>query len=46
MEIVAKTLLYIGNLILFIFLTIIFIPSFLVVNYLQETWSKMLESLF
>ncbi|GEM_PF-1878992 len=46
MEFVEKTLLFAGKLIVFLFLTIIFVPSFLVVNYLQKTWSDMLGDLF
>ncbi|MBP6858072.1 MAG: hypothetical protein KBC11_02700 [Candidatus Pacebacteria bacterium] len=46
MEAVEKTFLYILNLVLFIVLSIFFIPSFFIVTYLQETWSKMLGDLF
>lgn len=46
MEAVEKTFLYIGNLIFFIILSVLFLPSFLIVTYLQETWSKMLGNLF
>ncbi len=46
MEFIEKTLLFAGKLILFLALSIIFIPSYLVVNYLQKTWSTMLSELF
>lgn len=46
MEFIGKTLTFVGKLLLFAALSIIFIPSFLVVNYLQKTWSDMLEKLF
>lgn len=46
METAEKTLIFAGKLILFFFLAVIFIPSFLVVNYLQKTWTTMLSELF
>jgi hypothetical protein len=46
MEFVGKTLLYAVKLILFIILSIVFIPCFLVVNFMQKTWSGMLADLF
>jgi hypothetical protein len=46
MEFIGKTLAFAGKLLLFALLSIIFLPSFLVVMYLQEPWSKMLSELF
>jgi hypothetical protein len=43
MEFIGKSLLFFGKLVVFVFFSIVFVPSFLVVTYLQETWSKMLE---
>jgi hypothetical protein len=31
---------------IFILLSVIFLPAFLIVNYLGDTWSKMLNDLF
>jgi hypothetical protein len=46
MEFIGKTLAFTGKLLLFVVLSIIFLPSFLVVNFLQKPWAEMLESLF
>jgi flagellar biosynthesis protein FliQ len=46
MEIIEETLIFVGKVLLFAVLSIIFLPCFLVVNFLQETWSKMLSDLF
>ncbi len=46
MEFIGKTLAFGAKLILFVLFSIIFVPSFLVVTYLQEAWSKMLGELF
>ncbi len=46
MDVVEKTLSFAGKLLLFIALSIIFIPSYLVVNYLQKPWADMLAELF
>jgi len=46
MEIIEKSLIFVGKLILFVLLSIIFVPSFLVMTYLQDTWVKMLGELF
>jgi hypothetical protein len=46
MEFIGKTLAFAGKLLLFMLLSIVFLPSFLVVTYLQESWSKMLSELF
>lgn len=37
---------YVGKLVLFVLLSIIFLPSFLIVNNLQKTWANMLNDLF
>ncbi len=46
MEVVAKTLSYLGNLIFTIVLTILFVPSFLIVTYLQPVWAKKIGEVF
>ncbi len=46
MEIVKEALVFTGKVVLFFLLSIIFLPSYLIVNYLQEPWSKMLGDLF
>lgn len=46
MDEIGKIVGYVGNVILFVFLSIIFLPAFLIVNYLQEMWSKRLSELF
>lgn len=37
---------YVGKVILFVLLSLIFVPSFLVVTHLQKTWGDMLSKLF
>jgi len=46
MEFIGKTLAFTAKLLLFIALSIIFLPSFVIVNYLQKPWAELLESLF
>jgi hypothetical protein len=46
MEVAEKTFLYVLNVILFVVLSIFFIPSFFIVTYLQPVWAKMLGDLF
>ncbi|HTH93554.1 MAG TPA: hypothetical protein VL576_03700 [Candidatus Paceibacterota bacterium] len=46
MEIVEKTLLFAGRLVLFAALSLLFIPGFLIVNYLQKPWTDLLNNLF
>ncbi len=46
METVEKILLSIGNFIFFIFLTLLFLPSFLIVTYLEGVWKKKLGEVF
>jgi hypothetical protein len=46
MEFIGKTIAFAGKLLLFALLSVIFLPSFLVVTYLQESWSTMLSELF
>jgi hypothetical protein len=43
---IKHVLTLLGKTILFMLLSIIFLPSFLVVTYLQETWSSMMSELF
>jgi hypothetical protein len=45
-EAVLEAIGWVGKLLLFVLLSVIFLPSFLVVNYLQKPWAEMLESLF
>lgn len=37
---------YVGKVMLFVLLSLIFVPSFLVVTHLQKTWADMLSKLF
>lgn len=46
MDTFGKAIAYTLNVILFMLLSIIFLPAFLITQYLQETWSKMLGDLF
>ncbi len=46
MEKVEKFIVYIFNVLLFVVLSILFLPSFLIVTYIQPIWSKMLTNLF
>jgi len=46
METVSKSLSFVANVLLFVLLSIIFLPAFLIVTYLQEPWTKMLGDLF
>lgn len=46
MDILQKTLLGIWHLVVFFVLSLIFLPAWLIVNHLQETWSKQLNELF
>ncbi len=46
METVQKILLAIGEFVLFIAVSLIFLPAFLIVTYLQGYWTKKLGDLF
>jgi hypothetical protein len=46
MEWLEKTAIFILRFLGFVVLSIFFLPSFLIVTYLQETWSKMLGEIF
>ena len=46
MEQVEKALLLILRFAFFVVLSVIFLPSFLVVTYLQTTWAKLFGELF
>lgn len=46
METAQKILLYIWNLTLFVVVSVIFLPSFFIVTYVEKFWSKKLEELF
>jgi hypothetical protein len=46
MEAIGKALGFAIKMLLFIVLTVIFIPAFLIVNFMQEPWNKMLGELF
>ena len=46
METFGKILIFAGRLVLFIAVTIIFIPAFLIVNALQSTWNGLMGDLF
>ena len=41
-----KTLTTIGDILLFAIATILFVPAFLIVTWLQDFWSKKLSELF
>ena len=41
-----KTLKMAGDLLLFVILSMVFVPSFLIVHWLEDTWSKKLSELF
>ncbi|HSE56750.1 MAG TPA: hypothetical protein VLB02_01550 [Candidatus Paceibacterota bacterium] len=41
-----KAIGYVFNLIVFIVLSIIFVPAFFIVTYAQEYWSKKMADLF
>lgn len=43
---VEKILLSVFNFLFFVVLSILFLPAWLIVNYLQETWSDRLKDLF
>ena len=46
MEKLEKALTYLWSLMLFVVVSIIFLPSFFVVTYMQDYWSKKLGELF
>jgi hypothetical protein len=46
MEFVGKTIAFAGKLIVFVALSVLVVPSFLVMTYLQKTWADMLSDLF
>jgi hypothetical protein len=46
MESIEKILLSAGNFILFILASVIFLPAFFIVTYLQDFWSDKLSELF
>lgn len=46
MEVAEKILFAIGNFALFVVMSAIFLPAFLIVNYMQEAWSKKLSDIF
>lgn len=46
MEIVEKILFAVGNFALFVIMSVIFLPAFLIVNYMQEAWSEKLSDIF
>jgi hypothetical protein len=46
MEHISHVLALIGKTVLFVALSIVFLPAFFIVTYLQETWSSMLSELF
>jgi len=46
METVENILIFAGRLVLFAVLTLIFIPAFLIVTYLQKPWNELLGNLF
>jgi len=46
MEAIEKTALFIFRFLGFVVLSIFFLPSFFIVTYLQNTWSKMLGEIF
>ncbi|HEY0980419.1 MAG TPA: hypothetical protein VGE18_03370 [Candidatus Paceibacterota bacterium] len=46
MDEIGKVFVYVGNVLLFVLVSIIFLPAFLIVNYLQEVWTKQLSELF
>lgn len=46
MDTVSKIAGYVGNVLLFAVVSIIFLPAFLIVTTLQEVWSKKLSELF
>jgi uncharacterized phage infection (PIP) family protein YhgE len=46
MDVLGKALSFIFDLLIFAIVTILFVPSFFIVTYLQEFWSKKLSDLF
>lgn len=46
MEFVEKTLISIGSFILFVVVSLLFLPSFLIVTYLEPVWKKSLNDVF
>jgi hypothetical protein len=46
MEAIEKTFLFILNFVGFVILSIVFLPAFFIVTYLQAAWSKMLGDIF
>ena len=46
MDSIGKSLAFIWDLLLFAAVTVLFVPSFFIVTYLQEFWSKKLSDLF
>lgn len=45
-SVAEKVLLSILNFALFVVMSVIFLPSFLIVNYMQDAWSKKLSDIF
>lgn len=46
METVEKILMLILDFVIFVVLSILFLPAFLIVTYVQPIWQKKLQSLF
>ncbi|MFZ4500125.1 MAG: hypothetical protein ACOYMZ_01345 [Minisyncoccia bacterium] len=46
MDEVGKIIGYGANVVFFVLVSIVFLPAFLIVTYLQEFWSKRLSELF
>ncbi|HWC57529.1 MAG TPA: hypothetical protein VG621_01055 [Candidatus Paceibacterota bacterium] len=46
MEIIEKTLLFLIDFIFFVTLSVVFLPAFLIVTALQDTWSGKMKDVF
>jgi hypothetical protein len=46
MEFIGKTIGFVGKVLLFALVSLLFLPSFVIVNLLQKPWEEMLAELF